>query len=176
MWPIFVKDIEENFLMISEPGKGWNSTFFCLSDNYENKNKSLWSFDLTKKSFSPIGGESPERFTPNYITNLDNEILKYTHLVSFSDGGIEISEGYKFIIDHIKSEIKFSLNKYHFINSIKQGSNSGPKTWFSLGIYSHLPNTSVETKQLFDGSLPPLPNILHSLKMPREFTKSIYHG
>jgi hypothetical protein len=173
LWPIFVKDIEENFLMISEPGKGWNSTFFCLSDNYENKNKSLWSFDLTKKSFSPIGGESPERFTPNYITNLDNEILKYTHLVSFSDGGIEISEGYKFIIDHIKSEIKFSLNKYHFINSTKQGSNSGPKTWFSLGIYSHLPNTSVETKQLFDGSLPPLPNILHSLKMPREFTKSI---
>ena len=174
LWPIFVEDDKENILMVSEPEGKWSSTFLCLSDNFTpNKNKSLWSFNWRNKSFSPIGGDPHGKITPNYIINLKDEFVKYTHLVSVDEGGKQIFDGYNFIIKDIKQDIKFSDNKYHFSDTIKEGTNLGPKTWFSLGIYSHLDNTSTETKQLFDRCLPPLPNILHSLKMPSEFNKSI---
>ena len=73
------------------------------------------------------------------------------------------------MLEVIVQDIHFSKNRYHY----KLGKDNYPKAWFKLGIYSHLENTSKETQNLFREKLPPLPNILHTLKMPSELNKDI---
>ena len=95
----------------------------------------------------------------------------YSHLVSKSESGEQVCKAYKQIIQDSVQEIRFTYNKKH-LTKIKR-SHGGEKAFFKLGIYSHLDNTSKETKALLEENLPPLPNILHSLKLPAKFNEEI---
>jgi len=171
LWPIFVKDTDEEVIMVSKPEKKvWNSTFLCLSDHFASKEKSIWSFNVRSKSFAPIIGRWGLG-TPFYVRNLNDGEYTYSHLVSKSEGGDQICKAYKQIIQDSAQEVRFSYNEFHLTNS--QRPNLGEKAFFNLGKYSHLVNTSEETKALLEGNLPPLPNILHSLKLPAEFNEEI---
>ena len=172
LWPIFVKDSADEIIMVSKPDtKTWNSTFLCLTDGFASKKKSIWGFDITSKSFIPIvGPESPK--SSFYVRYLYDADITFSHLVCKSEGGEIISRAYDQIIQNSMQEIRFSYNKYHLTDA-NVGYNYGWKAFFKLGIYSHFGNTAEGTKLLFDKHLPSLPNILHSLEMPKGFNAKI---
>ena len=66
------------------------------------------------------------------------------HILYLRASGEQICKAYKQIIQDSVQEIRFSYNKYHLTKINRP--NGYYKAFFKLGIYSHLDNTSKETK------------------------------
>ena len=178
-WPFFVRSTNDDLLMVRKPSKGWESTFFCMNDCFDDREKSIWSYSRGQRTkFTPIlvDRQNDDIYTKLHIRNLTDPTVHYSHLISEMKAGQAYIDGIDNLIrEHqldSETHVPFSKNNYHFITGTRSNS-LGNKAKLNIGVYNYYPNTSSETKIELEKMLPPMPNVLHALPMPKPLRERI---